>query len=548
MTLVVAFRTFFWLDSNLCDLFRLFPGRDINHTTSNVFMKKTLLFALSLIVFMGCESATDVGSPTNTRSDGFSTFANVSSGGSGFTGMPTTSAEKYNPVAENPFVEVSKEATSTFSIDADGGSYANIRRFLSANQKPIADAIRTEELVNYFPLNYADPTNGESIAVNGEVSGCPWDKTHKLIRIGLKGRSIAKENLLPSNIVLLIDVSGSMSDPNKLPLLKESLPAFVDNLRAQDKVSIVTYAGQAGVPLNPTSGSEKGKIKMAISALGAGGGTAGAQGINTAYELAEKNFVQGGNNRVILMTDGDFNVGISSQKELIDLIVSKRNKGIFLTTVGVGTGNYNEAMMEQVANKGNGTYEYIDNQKQARKVFVEEFSKFYTVAKDVKIQLTFNADQVRSYRLIGYENRMLKKEDFLDDKEDAGEISAGQTITALYEIVPIVALSGSGSGQVSQFTTPAFTINFRYKQPTAANSQALDLQVFDTNTPFEKASENMRFATSVAAYGLVMRNSAYKGDATYDKVRTWATTAMTYDPYEYRKEFIQLIDKARQVQ
>ncbi len=548
-TSVVAARTFFWPDSNRCDLFRLLLSRDTNHTQSNLLMKKTLLFALSLIVFIGCESATDVGSPSPyTRSDGL--YNSISSGvGSSFTGGATTSAEKYNPVVENPFVDVSTEATSTFSIDADGGSYANVRRFLSANQKPVADAIRTEELVNYFPLNYANPTNGESIAVNGEISGCPWDKTHKLIRIGLKGRSIAKESLLPSNIVLLIDVSGSMSDPNKLPLLKESLPAFVDNLRAQDKVSIVTYAGQAGVPLDPTSGADKGKIKAAISALGAGGSTAGAQGISTAYELAEKNFVQGGNNRVILMTDGDFNVGISSQKELIDLIVSKRDKGIFLTTVGVGIGNYNEAMMEQVANKGNGTYEYIDNQKQAQKVFVEEFSKFYTVAKDVKIQLTFNADQVKSYRLIGYENRLLKKEDFTDDKEDAGEINAGQTITALYEIIPVAAtLNGSGSGQVSQFTTPLFTINFRYKQPTATSSQALDLQIFDTNTEYEKASENMRFAASVAAYGLVMRNSAYKGDATYEKVRTWATAAMTYDPYGYRKEFIQLIDKARQLQ
>jgi len=499
-------------------------------------------------MLVGCKSPTDVGSPASSRMDGAFTTSNLSSG-FGIGGVqPTTSAEKYNPVVENPFVEVSKEATSTFSIDADGGSYANVRRFLSANQKPVADAIRTEELVNYFPLNYADPTNGESIAVNGEVSGCPWDKTHKLIRIGLKGRSIAKESLLPSNIVLLIDVSGSMSDANKLPLLKAALPAFVDNLRAQDKVSIVTYAGQAGVPLSPTSGADKGKIKAAISALGAGGSTAGAQGINTAYELAEKNFVQGGNNRVILMTDGDFNVGVSSQKELIDLIVSKRDKGIFLTTVGVGVGNYNEAMMEQVANKGNGTYEYIDNQKQAQKVFVEEFSKFYTVAKDVKIQLTFNADQVRSYRLIGYENRLLKKEDFTNDKEDAGEINAGQTVTALYEIIPVLALSGSGSGQVSQFTTPLFTINFRYKQPTATSSQALELPIVDTNTQFEKASENMRFAASVAAYGLVMRNSAYKGDATYEKVRSWATAAMTYDPYEYRKEFIQLIDKARQLQ
>lgn len=245
------------------------------------------------------------------------------------------------------------------------------------------------------------------------------------------------------------------------------------------------------------------------------------------------------------MTDGDFNVGPSSQKELIDLIISKRDKGIFLTTVGVGTGNYNDAMMEQVANKGNGTYEYLDNLKQAQKVFVEEFSKFYTVAQDVKIQVTFNPDQVKSYRLIGYENRLLKKEDFEDDKEDAGEINAGQTITALYELVPTVA-PGS-PGQLNLKAEPAFTINFRYKQPTAASSKALSLDIFDTGKTFSESTENMRFSASVAAFGLVLRNSAYKGDATYASVRTWATAAMTYNPYGYRTEFIQLIDKARQL-
>lgn len=509
-------------------------------------MKKLFIFGGSILLLIGCESATEPGSPT-TLSNSYSPY-NMSAGGTAGVTVPTTTGERYNTIVENPFVDVAKEATSTFSIDADGGSYANVRRFLNANTKPLTDAIRTEELVNYFPLNYADPTGNDPIAVNGEVSFCPWDKTHKLIRVGLKGRSIAKERLTPSNIVLLIDVSGSMSDPSKLPLLKEALPAFVDNLRAQDKVAIVTYAGVAGVPLDATSGANKSTIKAAIAQLGAGGSTAGAQGINRAYEIAEKNYVPGGNNRVILMTDGDFNVGVSSQKELIDLIVSKRDKGIFLTTVGVGTGNLNEGMMEQVANKGNGNFEYIDNLKQARKVFVEEFSKFYTVAQDVKVQITFNPEQVKSYRLIGYENRLLNNQDFTDDKKDAGEINAGQTITALYEIVPTTALNASGSGQVSVFKTPAFTINFRYKEPTAPNSQAISVEVFDKNTEFTAASENTRFAASVAAYGLVMRSSAYKGEATYDKVRNWATNAMSYDPYEYRKEFIQLIDKAKQVQ
>jgi Ca-activated chloride channel family protein len=499
-------------------------------------MKKTGLLAICLVWLSACENAKQTSSPYP------SSYSNYASSDMIAGGVPA-GTEKYNTIVENPFVEVAQEATSTFSIDADGASYANVRRFLSTNTKPVADAIRTEELINYFPLNYADPADGRPVAVNGEVSSCPWDATHKLIRVGLKGQSIAKEALLPSNIVLLVDVSGSMGESNKLPLLKEALPSFVDNLRPQDKVAIVTYAGQAGVVLEATSGSNKAKIKSAISQLGAGGSTAGAQGIITAYDLAQKNFVQGGNNRVILMTDGDFNVGPSSQQELVDLIVSKRDKGIFLTTVGVGTGNLNDAMMEQVADKGNGNYEYIDNLKQAQKVFVEEFSKFYTVASDVKVQLTFNPAQVKSYRLIGYENRLLKNEDFMDDKKDAGEINSGQTITALYEIVP--AASATTLDPVIRKSTPTFTINFRYKQPTATTSQAMDLQIFDNTIDFRLASENMRFAAAVAAYGLVLRNSAYKGNASYDLVREWASSARQYDPYGYRQEFIQLVDKAK---
>ncbi|MEZ0541113.1 vWA domain-containing protein [Fibrella arboris] len=497
-------------------------------------MKKLFLFASMLALLGGCTKSLDGAGPYLTTS--------FSADG----GFGATSTERYNPITENPFVEVSKEAISTFSIDADGGSYANIRRFLTAGQLPLVDAIRTEELINYFPFQYADPTNGEPIAVNGEVSGCPWDETHKLIRVGLKGKSTAMADLPPSNIVLLIDVSGSMSDANKLPLLKQALPTFVDNLRAQDKLSIVTYAGQAGVPLEATSGADKGKIKSAIAQLGAGGSTAGAQGINRAYEIAEQNFVQGGNNRVVLMTDGDFNVGVTSQTALVGLIESKRDKGIFLTTVGVGTGNLNEGMMEQVANKGNGNFEYIDNLKQAQKVFVDEFSKFYTVAQDVKIQVTFNPDHVKAYRLIGYENRILKSDDFVDDKKDAGEINAGQTITALYELIP-AALTGT-PGQIDSKSIPTFTINFRYKKPTAATSQALSLQIFDLDNNFSYASENMRFAASVAAYGLLLRKSAYKGNASFDKVRTWATASMAYDPYGYRTEFLQLLNKASQLQ
>lgn len=452
-----------------------------------------------------------------------------------------TSGETYNEIVENKFVEVSEQAVSTFSIDADGGSYANMRRYLTDyGQIPPKDAIRVEEFINYFNYQYDDPTDEHPVKLNGEVSICPWSAGHKLIRIGIKGKTIKKENYPASNIVLLIDVSGSMSSSDKLGILQQSFKLMVDELTENDKIAIVTYAGSDKIVLDATSGNQKQLIKSKIDELSSGGGTAGAQGIITAYEIAERNYIEGGNNRIIVGSDGDFNIGPSSQEEIVKLIESKRERGVFLTTVGVGTGNFNDAMMEQLANNGNGTYEYIDNLEQAQKVFVEEFNKFFTVAKDCKVQVEFEPTMVKQYRLIGYENRMLNQEDFTDDKKDAGEIGSGQCITALYEIVP--------TSTTSEKVLPAFTIDFRYKQPTEDVSKPMQLEIYDTNTDFESASESMRFAASVAGLGLVMRDSEYKGTLTYENIQNWANNAKSYDPYGFKTEFVRLVGSIKSLQ
>ena len=493
-------------------------------------MKKYILSAVLLCAF-GCEDSIITG---NSRQDGYYAF---NSGGFAGEYPEGYSGDRYNDFVENPFVDVENAPVSTFSIDADGASYANVRRFLGESQVPPPGAIRTEELINYFPLNYEDDNDGHPISLNGEVSTCPWEITHKLIRIGIKGKSVPEEQLPPSNIVLLIDVSGSMSSPDKLELLKSGFNMLVDEFSNADRIAIVTYAGSAGVVLESTPGDQKTKIKSAITALGSGGSTAGAEGIITAYSIAQKHFIEGGNNRVILGTDGDFNVGISSQEQLVSLIESKRDAGIFLTVVGVGRGNLNDGMMEQVANHGNGTYEYIDDAKQARKVFVDEFHKFYPAAKDVKIQVEFNPLLVQSYRLIGYENRLLEEEDFEDDKKDAGEISLGQNITALYEIKPA---ENSSAFRLN----PTFTIQFRYKHPDADTSIPLALEIFDDGLTFEQSSEHMRFTASVAGFGLLLRKSQFSGTLTYDNILSWTAGAMTFDPHNRRASFHAVVKKA----
>ncbi|HEY3385211.1 MAG TPA: VWA domain-containing protein [Saprospiraceae bacterium] len=451
---------------------------------------------------------------------------------------PYISGDSYNAVEENPFVQVSDQPVSTFSIDADGASYANVRRYIQQdNQLPPKQAVRTEELINYFNLDYTytDPTH--PISLNGEVSQCPWNTANKLIRIGIKGKPIAQHELPPSNFVFLIDVSGSMGSEDKLELLKNGFNYFVDELKSTDKVAIVTYAGNAGVALASTTGHNKAKIKQAIDALGSGGSTAGAEGIITAYQIAQANFIEGGNNRIILGTDGDFNVGPSSQEELVTLIEEKRELGIFLTVLGVGRGNLNDGALEQIANNGNGTYEYIDNLEQLRKVFIYEFSKFFTVAKDVKVQVEFNSDNVEAYRLIGYENRLLNQEDFEDDTEDAGEIGANQNITALYEIIP--------KNNPDFSTVPTFSIDFRYKKPDADSSIPLALEIFDEGKSFNESSDFMKFTAGIASFSMLMTNSTYKGSSTYNDVISWLDAADLEDEYNFKLEFRSLVEKAK---
>lgn len=464
-------------------------------------------------------------------------------GGLSYSGDPISEEDanhdQYTDYGDNPFVKADSQRVSTFSVDADGASYANVKRFIVEDkQLPPKAAVRIEEFINYFNMDYADPTNGAPIALNGEIADCPWQQAHQLIRIGIKGKSIPVAQLPPANWVLLIDVSGSMTSDDKLPLVVKGFKLFVENtMRANDRLAIVTYAGEAGTALESTSGKDKSKILKALDKLKSGGSTNGEGGINKAYDIALANFFPGGNNRIILATDGDFNVGISSQSDLIQLIEEKRDKGVFLTTIGVGRGNYNDAMLEQLANNGNGTAEYIGDEGQARKVLVNEFNRFYTVAKDVKVQVEFNPQIVRKWRLIGYENRVLNAQDFTDDKKDAGEIGAGQTVTALYEI----ELQPQGG----TLSLPTFKIDFRYKAPDADISDALSLDIYDEHHTFAQASESMRFAAATAAFGMLLRDSPYKGNVNYDQVLDWTKNAKSYNPFNYKDELLEMMNKAK---
>lgn len=450
------------------------------------------------------------------------------------------SGDKYTKLEENSFVKASEQPMSTFSIDADGASYSNIRRFiLEENQLPPKAAIRTEELINYFDLDYPGANNSDPISLNGEVSTCPWNTANKLIRIGIKGKQIPNAELPPSNFVFLIDVSGSMAGADRLELLKAGFKLFVDEMSEKDRVAIVTYSGSAGVVLSSTPGNQKQKIKDAINSLGSGGSTAGAHGIITAYEIAQSNFIENGNNRVILGTDGDFNVGVSSTEELVKLIEQKRDLGIFITVLGVGRGTLNDEAMEQIADNGNGTYEYIDNLEQLKKVFIYEKNKFITVAKDVKVQVKFNPANVESYRLIGYENRILSTEDFKNDKKDAGEIGSGQNITALYEIVPSNTFNKS---------TPAFTIDFRYKDPKSDISIPMSLDIFDEGKTFDESSDYMKFTAGIVSYSMLICDSKYKGSSSYDEILGWLGSINLNDENGNKKEFKDIVQKTKSMQ
>ncbi|GAB2809928.1 vWA domain-containing protein [Ferruginibacter profundus] len=464
--------------------------------------------------------------------------------------------EQYGNIVENNFLAASQNPLSTFSIDVDEAAYSNVRRFIQNGTLPPKGAVRLEEMINYFDYDYTPPQNDDPFAVHTEIAACPWNEKHRLVHIGLKGKEIATEKLPPANLVFLVDVSGSMDQPDKLPLVQSSMKLLTDQLRENDKVAIVVYAGAAGLVLPSTSGYNKTKIKEAIDNLQAGGATAGAAGIKLAYKIAKENFSANGNNRVILATDGDFNVGTSSDDELVNLIEEERKSNIFLTVLGFGTGNYQDNKMQQLADKGNGNHAYIDNLAEAKKVLVKEFgSTLFTIAKDVKIQVEFNPAKVQSYRLIGYENRMLQKEDFNDDKKDAGELGAGHTVTALYEIIP-VGVNDEFTGKAdalkyqttpvtnNDFTNEMLTIKLRYKKPDGNESKLIVQPVLDENISLEKSSDNFRFSAAVASFGMLLRNSAYKQNTSYEDVIALATNAKGKDVNGYRAEFINLAETA----
>jgi len=461
--------------------------------------------------------------------------------------------EGYSTIHENGYKSVLNNPLSTFSIDVDRASYSNIRRFINQGHRPPVDAVRIEELINYFKYDYPEPRNDHPFAVYTEIAECPWDDGHYLMHIGLKGKSIDKENLPASNLVFLLDVSGSMNSPNKLPLLKAAFRLLVNELRAEDRVSIVVYAGAAGVVLEPTPGSKKEIILEAIDRLNAGGSTAGGAGLKLAYKLAAENFMEEGNNRIILATDGDFNIGVSSNAEMERLIEKKRDEGVFITVLGFGMGNYKDDKMEIIADKGNGNYAYIDNIQEARKVLVSEFGgTMFTIAKDVKFQIEFNPAMIKSYRLIGYENRLLNDEDFNDDRKDAGEMGAGHTVTALYELVPAGSDESGPSIDPLKYqegrrvvrqgiSEELLTIKLRYKKPEGEKSILMEIPVKKEVLAFNKSSEDLRFSAAVAGFGMLLRESEHKGTATLDSVIEMARNSRGDDEEGYRGEFIRLV-------
>jgi Ca-activated chloride channel family protein len=463
--------------------------------------------------------------------------------------------EEYAIIHENEFLSARDNPLSTFSIDVDTAAYANVRRHLQQNTLPPRDAVRIEELINYFDYDHEAPRGEKPFALIGDIAQTPWNPDHKLVMVAIKGMEIQTSRLPASNLVFLIDVSGSMDEPQKLPLLKESFRLLVGQLDKRDRVSIVVYAGAAGVVLPPTRASEKETILSALDRLKAGGSTAGGEGIDLAYHLAEKNLVKGGNNRVILATDGDFNIGPFSDADMEHLIESKRDKGIFLSVLGFGMGNYKDAKMEILADRGNGNYAYIDSILEAKKVLVNDLRKtLFTIAKDVKIQVEFNPAHVGSYRLIGYENRLLKKEDFRDDRKDAGEIGSGHSVTAFYEIIPPELSNKSPDSlkyQKNQIRAEALTsrelltLRVRYKDPDGEVGKEISEVFLDENRPFEQASRSMRFAASVAEFGLLLRDSRYKGRASFDRVLAEARRSLGPDPHGYGQEFLRLVETAQ---
>ena len=465
--------------------------------------------------------------------------------------------EEYDRIQENGFKSVADTPLSTFSIDVDPASYSNMRRFINRGELPPADAIRTEELVNYFSYDYPKPTGNDPVKITVEAGTCTWNTAHRLVRIGLKAKEIPTEQLPASNLVFLIDISGSMWGANRLDLVKSSLKLLVNNLRNKDKVAIVTYAGSAGVKLEATSGGDKQKIREAIDELTAGGSTAGGAGIHLAYQIAKKNFISDGNNRIILCSDGDFNVGVSSAEGLEQLIEKERKSGVHLTVLGYGMGNYKDKKIQVLAEKGNGNHAYIDNLQEANRVLVGEFgATLHTVAKDVKLQVEFNPSQVQAYRLIGYESRLLKDEDFNNDAKDAGDMGAGHTVTAFYEVIP-AGVKNEYVGKVDDLkyqkkekmtlkptgSDELLTVKLRYKAPDKDVSRKMELPFVDNKG--DSVSSDFRFASAVAMFGQLLRDSDFKGTADYDKVIKLAKQGLNNDERGYRREFIRLVEAAK---
>src|SRR5258708_5370858 len=467
--------------------------------------------------------------------------------------------EEYDGITENIFHDAVHSPLSTFSIDVDAASYSNIRRFIQGGQRPPQDAVRIEEMVNYFHYVYPQPDGEDPFSINTEISTAPWNEKHKLVLIGLQGKKIPTEKLPPSNLVFLIDVSGSMSDPNKLPLLKSSFKLLVQQLREQDHVAIVVYAGAAGLVLPSTSGADKKKIIEALDHLEAGGSTAGGAGIKLAYQIAKENFNKEGNNRVILATDGDFNIGESSNGAMEHLIEEKRQDGIFITVMCFGMGNYKDSKMETIADKGNENYFYIDSILKPQKALVNEFGgTLFTIAKDVKLQIEFNPSKVQAYRLIGYENRMLKSEDFNNDKKDAGELGSGHTVTALYEIIPVGVESKFFKVDELKYQTTKLdpknsksnelmTVKFRSKKPNGTLTKLIVHPPSDNNVSLQKTSDNFRWAASVASFGMLLRNSEFLNGFSEEGILHLAQGAQGDDKDGYRAEFISMVKSDRLV-
>jgi len=470
--------------------------------------------------------------------------------------LPDFNTDEYSYIDENNFKDAIKNPLSTFSIDVDAASYSNTRRFLMEGRLPPKDAVRVEEFINYFDYDYPVSETDLPFKIFTEYSECPWNEDNYLVHIGIKGKELIKDENIPSSLTFLIDVSGSMTPENKLPLLKKAFKMLVGQLNNDDKIAIVVYAGAAGLFLPTTYGSEKAKILGAIEQLQAGGSTAGGEGIILAYKIAKENFIEDGNNRVILATDGDFNIGITNTGELVRFLNEKKKDGIFLTVLGFGEENIKDSRLEELADKGNGHYAYIDNMLEAKKVLVDEIgATLFTIAKDVKIQVEFNPAKIKSYRLVGYENKLLNDEDFEDDKKDAGEIGAGHTVTALYEIVTLENIEDLAGDFKLKYqekvikksaveTEEILTVSIRYKKPDEDVSKLMSAVITGKPVSFKKTSDNFKFSAAVAQLGMLLRDSEFIGNADFDKTKELAKNSLGEDKYGYRAEFLRLLDLA----